>query len=255
MFLCRVLPHESADGPRNMATDEALLDSVAANPRAAIVRTYAWSTPTLSLGYFQSHAAVAADPRWQGHAIVRRATGGGALSGTTARSPMPWSFRPSTRSPDQAPRSTGRSTAPSPTSSARSGPRRTGAGIVRNPRTPRPLGRFSAFRIAMPTMWFSGVVKLVGSAQRRRAGAVLQHGSLLLARSPTTPELPGLADLIDAEAVDAAMISHWRDVLGDVLPRVVGSQVSDEDFTNQEQDRADILRREIYATPEWTRRR
>src|SRR5947199_272477 len=40
-----------------------------------------------------------------------------------------------------------------------------------------------------------GGSKLVGGAQRRRSGAVLQHGSLLLARSPATPELPGLSEL------------------------------------------------------------
>ena len=33
--------------------------------------------------------------------------------------------------------------------------------------------------------------KVVGSAQRRRGGAVLQHGSILLARSSQTPELAG----------------------------------------------------------------
>jgi lipoate-protein ligase A len=37
--------------------------------------------------------------------------------------------------------------------------------------------------------------KIVGSAQRRRQGAVLQHGSMLLSRSPFAPELPGIAEL------------------------------------------------------------
>jgi lipoate-protein ligase A len=37
--------------------------------------------------------------------------------------------------------------------------------------------------------------KIVGSAQRRRWGAVLQHGSILLARSSRTPELAGLSDV------------------------------------------------------------
>lgn len=42
-------------------------------------------------------------------------------------------------------------------------------------------------------------VKLVGSAQRRYQDAVLQHGSILLARSAYAPELPGLLDIL-AEA-------------------------------------------------------
>jgi lipoate-protein ligase A len=37
--------------------------------------------------------------------------------------------------------------------------------------------------------------KLVGSAQRRRRGAILQHGSILLRSSPFAPQLPGLQDL------------------------------------------------------------
>ncbi len=37
---------------------------------------------------------------------------------------------------------------------------------------------------------------ICGSAQRRvAAGAVLQHGSLLLAQSPFAPELPGILEL------------------------------------------------------------
>jgi lipoate-protein ligase A len=37
--------------------------------------------------------------------------------------------------------------------------------------------------------------KILGSAQRRRRGAILQHGGLLLAASSVTPELLGLKDL------------------------------------------------------------
>jgi hypothetical protein len=37
--------------------------------------------------------------------------------------------------------------------------------------------------------------KVAGSAQRRRRGAVLQHGSVLLQRSPLAPAVPGISDL------------------------------------------------------------
>ena len=79
MLRCRVLPHEVGDGPTNMATDEALLESVAAKASSAVVRTYSWSVPTLSLGYFQPIARAEAEPRWRGVPIVRRPSGGGAL--------------------------------------------------------------------------------------------------------------------------------------------------------------------------------
>jgi lipoate-protein ligase A len=41
--------------------------------------------------------------------------------------------------------------------------------------------------------------KILGSAQRRHRGAILQHGSLLLETSPAAPELPGLRDLTGSE--------------------------------------------------------
>ncbi|HEY2882157.1 MAG TPA: hypothetical protein VGJ15_06975, partial [Pirellulales bacterium] len=42
-----------------------------------------------------------------------------------------------------------------------------------------------------------GAHKIAGSAQRRWRGAVLQHGSVLLARSESAPELVGISDLIE----------------------------------------------------------
>ncbi len=78
-LICRILPHEAADGPANMALDEALLDAVAENPDTAYLRTYAWTIPTLSLGYFQRVADVQNDPRWRSVPLVRRLTGGGAI--------------------------------------------------------------------------------------------------------------------------------------------------------------------------------
>src|SRR5690606_37813781 len=41
-------------------------------------------------------------------------------------------------------------------------------------------------------------VKIAGSAQRRRRGALLQHGALLLAASPAAPELAGLLETTGA---------------------------------------------------------
>ncbi|HEX8199322.1 MAG TPA: lipoate--protein ligase, partial [Isosphaeraceae bacterium] len=74
-----MLPHEDADGPVNMAWDEVLLDAVAASGDAAALRTYGWTEPTLSLGYFQALDEARADPRWRDVPIVRRPTGGGAI--------------------------------------------------------------------------------------------------------------------------------------------------------------------------------
>ena len=75
---CLVLPYAVADGPANMALDEAMLEA-AARGEAAYLRFYGWAVPTLSLGYFQRMADVRSDPRWEGRPVVRRPTGGGAI--------------------------------------------------------------------------------------------------------------------------------------------------------------------------------
>src|SRR5437868_3538852 len=71
--VCDLFPLLSADGPTQMAADEALLDHVTATGRPAL-RFYTWQPATLSLGYFQP----AAD-RLAGVPYVRRASGGGAI--------------------------------------------------------------------------------------------------------------------------------------------------------------------------------
>ena len=76
---CLVLGHQTADGPANMAFDEALLETVSAGLGTALLRTYGWTTPTLSLGYFQNLDEVQADSRFQSVPMVRRLTGGGAI--------------------------------------------------------------------------------------------------------------------------------------------------------------------------------
>lgn len=252
MSVCRVLPHEVGDGPRNMALDEALLDSVAADPRAAVVRTYAWSEPTLSLGYFQPYAAVEADPRWRGRPVVRRATGGGALwhdREITYAVVVP-ADHPLARPSTALYRAIHRAIADR-LRGVGVAARRRGDDPAPDPAAPRPFLCF-ADRDADDVV--AGPAKLVGSAQRRRAGAVLQHGSLLLARSPTTPELPGLADLAPSSA-GGDPAATWRDVLRDVLPAVVAAGAVAEECTSRERDRADKLRSDVYSDPNWTRRR
>ncbi len=66
----RLIVHPAASPARNMAVDEALL-RLAQSP---VLRIYAWSHPSVSLGYFQK-ASVAPSDR----PFVRRYTGGGLV--------------------------------------------------------------------------------------------------------------------------------------------------------------------------------
>ena len=249
MRSCRVVPHEDGDGPANMALDEALLESVADDPSAAVVRTYSWSVPTLSLGYFQPIARAEAEPRWRGVPIVRRPTGGGAL----------WHDREVTYAiviPKDHPLSRRSADLYAAVHAAIAGllgavgldaRRRGEAGSTAGGSEPP----FLCFADRDPEDIVAGTSKLVGSAQRRRAGAVLQHGSVLLAGSPTTPELPGIADLSGVATDPLA----WAGRLARAIPETLDLEPYAGAITAGERRRAGSMAAEIYRDPAWTRKR
>ena len=246
---CRLLGHETLDGASNMALDEALLDSVAANPSFSVVRTYEWSAPTLSLGYFQEFAEALDDPRWFDVPIVRRPTGGGAL----------WHDREITYAvviPSTHPAARPSRTLYRTIHEAIAGTLRTldveavrrGSSVDPGETARRP---FLCFTDRDSEDIVCGTAKLVGSAQRRRSGAVLQHGSLLLARSPITPELPGLADL--SKSLKSPL--DWSEILQAVLAESLGGIARPDSISEAERRRAGSLRDEVYHVDSWTRRR
>jgi lipoate-protein ligase A len=93
--------------------------------------------------------------------------------------------------------------------------------------------------------------KIVGSAQRRRHGALLQHGAILLAQSPFTPPLPGLRELADIAITPAECITSIRaaTVSG------TGWQLADNVWTADEHREIERLTVEKYATTTWTNKR
>lgn len=77
MASLRLLDDLTADGPEQMAADEALLEA-ATGPT---LRVYTWHPPTVSLGYFQDYASIHDRLKTLGPVppLVRRITGGGAI--------------------------------------------------------------------------------------------------------------------------------------------------------------------------------
>ncbi|WZO97766.1 biotin/lipoate A/B protein ligase family protein [Isosphaeraceae bacterium EP7] len=249
---CRILPHQFGDGPGQMALDEALLDSVGAAPESAVLRTYGWTRPTLSLGYFQP-AELADDARWSDLELVRRPTGGGALlhhHEVTYAVVLPSTHRLARRGPElyraaHAAIACVLSELGAP-ASRRGEP---GSGPQSEPLgTAKPFLCF-ADRDAEDLVLLGH--KLVGSAQRRRVGALLQHGSLLLSRSPFAPELPGLAELasLNAEAVD------WHGRITAAIAEALELDPAPGSATPDELRDAERLQREVYRTDRWTRKR
>ncbi len=161
------------DAVGQMAADVALLDEVAAGA-PPVLRLYRWSPPALSLGRFQPDDDVDVDAcRRLGVEIVRRPTGGRALlhGGDLT-------YAVALRPP-----------APSPTVDALyrllaggliAGLARLGveAAIAHGDGPAGPV----CFATQQGADLRVGDRKLCGSAQVHRAGAVLQHGALLVDR-------------------------------------------------------------------------
>lgn len=212
-----------AEGATNMALDEALAAEAARLDRV-LVRISTWSEPTLSLGAFQAIAEARAHRALAGLRIVRRPSGGGAIlhgSDVTLSVAVP-RLHPCGGTPQRlydavhealvAELSACGVEAGLSAGSARAG--RSGIDRVdpdSGPETPQAPGppaegpllcfdRRAVGDVVMPVPdgRFGSDAKILGSAQRRLRGAVLQHGSLLLAANRLVPEEsrhPGLEEL------------------------------------------------------------
>jgi lipoate-protein ligase A len=161
-----------------MATDQAIAGAVAAGHHPPTLRFYTWHPPCLSLGYAQpadtaDHARCAA----RGWQIVRRATGGGAVLHIDE-------LTYSVCVPESDPRVQG---------GVLAGYRRLSAGLVAGleqlglhpeqaPVHTQSPGLPGAVCFERPSDYeiTIGGRKLLGSAQRRLRGVVLQHGALPL---------------------------------------------------------------------------
>lgn len=177
-------------GDWNMAVDELLLEAAVERGQCS-VRLYRWAEPTISLGYFQRPDDVPETLRAAGLPIVRRPSGGGAIlhhHELTYACAIP-ARHPLARFPKEL--------------YLRVHERMiqvlTELGIRLRLRGTNSDERSRAFLCFARSDSFDVIMadghKVIGSAQRRRRGAILQHGSLVLARSEFVPEFPGVQEL------------------------------------------------------------
>ncbi|KLU64958.1 octanoyltransferase LipM [Desulfosporosinus acididurans] len=179
MDLWRYLPYAAASGAENMAIDEALLlMMVQATDPQPVLRFYGWNPAALSLGYAQSYEREVDERACQaeGIDIVRRPTGGRAVL-------HQYELTYSVIAPEKDPNVSGTVTESylKISKALLSGfqalgiPAEMSVGGVAKETT-------TAACFDAPS-WYELVVngrKLVGSAQMRKEGMLLQHGSILL---------------------------------------------------------------------------
>lgn len=191
----RLLRHPPAAGGWNMAVDEVLLEGVGAGAAPPTLRLYGWNPPALSLGRFQR-----AGPglnldlcRRRGWDVVRRPTGGRAVlhdRELTFALVVPLAFVANVGvlpSYCLFARAVNAGLARLGLSAAAAGPAAACAPL--SPRWETGVGGVRAASQGPPASCFAASLapdtlvdgrKLVGAAQVRRGGALLQHGSILL---------------------------------------------------------------------------
>ena len=264
----RLLNTGPACGATNMAIDEAILLAVAKGLVPPTLRLYAWEPPCLSLGQAQSCSQV----NWEacvarGYTVVRRPTGGRAILHTDE-------LTYSVTAPETEPRLEGGIVASY---------RRLSEGLLEGLRlmhvpgieahhpeaekAPTSTASQGPVCFEEPSTYEITVAgkKLIGSAQVRREGVVLQHGTL-----PLVGDIARICDVLTPPPNPARVRARASTVQG-VLGRAVSFDEAAEaiaqgfasalnvewapgDLASAERAWAEELRRTKYATDEWNRR-
>lgn len=242
----RLIIDEPARGSWNMAVDEALLQSAGQGGGTAL-RFYRWSEPTLSLGYFQKFDARDEHPPSSTLPVVRRATGGGAIIHDRELTysfvtPIRNRFSPQTQDFVRRFHESLIATLTSYGVEARL------CGKVPDETKSEPFLCFQR-RDSLDILVASA--KVVGSAQRRHQGAMLQHGSILLLRSPKAEVLPGINDLAGTTLDPSQVQRDFSHRLADVF----GFRYQTTTITEAESEVAVKIERSRFDNQSWTHKR
>lgn len=186
-------------GAANMAVDQAIAEACAAGKSLPTVRFYRWQPPAVSLGRLQPITDIdAAKVSALGYEIVRRPTGGRAILHTDE-------FTYSVAAAMQHPLVRGgvMDAYLRISNALLAGLRQLGVHAEKAPGDVRVGADVSAVCFEAPSAYeiTAGRRKLIGSAQSRRAGYVLQHGSL-----PLVGDITRLIDVLALPTEESATL-------------------------------------------------
>ncbi len=247
----------------HMATDEAIWLAVARGVAPPTLRLYSWDPVCLSLGRNQSAACVdRAALRAAGYGLVRRPTGGRAILHTDeltyslvapltdprVHGDVLTSCQKISRGLLEALRLLGVEEV-----SAHQADRAVPS------RNPVCFEALSAFEIGV------GGRKLIGSAQMRSRGTLLQHGSLplkgdiaricgFLIPPPARPKVRARATTLEAALGRPVSWEEAAKAVAEGFARGLNLCLEPGLLTPEEEEMARSLRREKYGTEEWTAR-
>jgi lipoate-protein ligase A len=253
-----------------MAVDEAILESTSKGINLPTLRLYAWDPPCLSLGYAQPVSDVdIAQLHAYGWEMVRRATGGRAILHTDE-------LTYSVCGLDTDPILTGDilSSYKRLSSAILAALQHIGLGVEALPKEKKEPGtELEPICFEVPSNYEITIngKKLVGSAQSRRMGSVLQHGTLPLsgnltritwalvfpdeaARQTAAERLLQRATTIETSLGTAVTWDQAADAFAAAFEETLHLNLQPAELTPEELSRADELVAEKYAHPDWNLR-
>jgi len=248
----KLLEHPPSEGAWNMAVDQYLMED-----SNQWIRLYQWIRPTLSLGYFQKISEIESQPLDSGEVdLVRRLTGGKAVlhqheltySVTAFSDSFPGELLKSYRAIGNA---------------LIEGLDLLGVKAELVERKPAQMEGGNCFQVPG---WYEVTYqgkKLIGSAQTRRKGRLLQHGSLLVDRDD-----PLIRRLFAHDAEEELGMLSLKEIMKTVPPMeeirlamVQGFQKSwgidlpEEKLPEASQSAIEDFRNNRYLRDEWKKKR
>ena len=269
-----IIEESPRSGAANMAVDEAIAEVAAAGAVPPTLRFYRWHLPTVSLGRHQKLADIdEAQIAAHGYDLVRRATGGRAILHTDE-------LTYSVAGPIEEPRMAGgvMDAYLRFSNGLLSGLEALGLAAETASGRKRAARDLSAACFEAPSAYeiTAGGLKLMGSAQSRRKGYVLQHGSLPLRgditrlvdvlalsraakqrlRQQLVRKAVTLADALDVPP-DSEQVAFARvaAAMADGFASALDLVLEPGALTAGELRRSAELIRTRYADPAWTRQR
>ena len=238
----RLIIDPPAEGGWNMAVDESLLESAADG--ITTLRFYQWQQPTLSLGYFQSLLDRNQHPASRDCPVVRRSSGGGAIVHDRE---LTYSFC----CPDHRLNTQQFYREMHQCLQAALAHFQVPVEFWQADRRSTQGDAFLCFQRRSPGDMVSGELKIAGSAQRRRRGALLQHGSVLLETSHHAPELSSIASGMGIRLQFDELVEQYCLV----LKKRWRIEFLASELDEMETSRAAQIESEKFSNIAWTERR
>lgn len=265
----RLLITDPAPAAWNMAVDEAIAHMAAEGRSPTTLRFYQWRPGAVSVGRHQPLADIdRAQVEEKGYGLVRRSTGGRAILHIDELT-----YSIAGRAEDESLQGAVLDSYNRLSEGLVLGLQRLGLDAAKAPATNRAGLDVSPVCFEVPSAYelVVGQYKVMGSAQSRRAGYVLQHGSL-----PLHGDITRLVDVLAApdetarrllrqtlneraatvETLLGRRVTFWEaaTLLIDGLTSALGVDLEEGELTPEEVDLAQRLETETFAHSAWLER-